>query len=98
MGRMRVTKERSCGHEMTVANTTMVQGYPRCKACVRERKREHINRDRVPDSFDAALFDALHRQPEPAPRVCCARCARGTKQFAKNPPCGDRGCRCHGRV
>ena len=52
----------------------------------------------MPAGFSTFEFDNRHAVTEPPPVVCCARCAMGTKQFAKNPPCGNRGCKCHGRV
>lgn len=94
---MTVVKACQYGHEMTPANSTMVQGYPRCKACARDRNRSYQARNRVPVSFDGAVFDAQHRPHEPVARVCCARCRRGTKQYAVVDVCGFNGrCKCHG--
>ena len=87
------------GHEFTPDNTHITNNGRRyCRACGRDRNHVYQGRDQMPASFSTFEFDNRHAVTEPPPRACCARCAMGTKQFAKNPPCGNRGCKCHGRV
>lgn len=87
------------GHEFTPDNTHITNNGSRsCRACVRDRNHVYRGRDQMPASFSTFEFDNRHAVTEPRPVVCCARCAMGTKQFAKNPTCGNRGCKCHGRV
>ena len=85
------------GHEFTPDNTHIADnGRRSCRACARQRNRAYAGRDQMPTSFSTFEFDNRHAVTEPRPVVCCARCARGTKQYTTNPVCGFNGrCKCH---
>lgn len=62
---------------------------------VKPEKRRHVAT--LPVEFDAAAFDAKHRIIDAPVKPCCARCRRGTKQYAATDVCGFNGkCKCHG--
>lgn len=94
------TPKLACGrgHEFTPENTRIkANGHRACRECLRRNARERRKaRSTLPVAFDAAAFDAKHRIIDAPVKPCCARCMRGTRQFSSSPPCGDRGCPCHG--
>ena len=85
------------GHEFTPDNTHITNNGGRsCRACGRDRNHVYQGRDQMPAGFSTFEFDNRHAVTEPRPVVCCARCARGTKQYTTNPVCGFNGrCKCH---